>query len=305
VETKITTQTNLDKRHLPFGNSAACQDPNTLNLLNTFTIADKLSKDAGIFCQTYLSWIKSSTNNTFTNLEAFGVASYSNGTTEAFDKFYMKNHTRRFRCFKGEYMYHQLAWRNSWPDWKFLEDAGLDANDAVVISLPFSDTGNEHASMKQVLSACEQLNIPVLVDCAYFGICSNIHFNFSYTCITDITFSLSKQFPVAHARIGMRLTKDDDDDSLFVCNKNGYVNRIGAALGLHCISEFGPDYTVNKYKQQQLKYCEILGVQVSNTVLFGIGGIEWIEYNRGTDTNRLSFHKYLHLTEHDLPNSSR
>jgi hypothetical protein len=305
MEAKNTTQLTSDKRHLPFGNSAACQDPNTLALLDSFTIGDKLVNYNNTFCQQYLAWIQSSTKNTFVNLDDFKFASYSNGTSEAFDKFYMKNHTRRFRCFKGEYMYHQLAWRNSWPDWKFLEDAELNANDTVVISLPFSDTGNEHPLLHQVLTTCDSLNIPVLIDCAYFGICSNIEFNFDYKCITDITFSLSKQFPVAHARIGMRLTRVDNDDSLFVCNKNGYINRIGSALGLHYITTFGPDYTVDRYKKQQQRYCELLGVVASNTVLFGIGGAEWNEYNRGTDTNRLSFHNYLHLTEHDLPNSTR
>ena len=86
-----------DKRHLPFGNSAAIQDPNTLDVLEQFKIGNCLQKEND-FCQDYLVWIKSTKHNTIKGLDDFKYACYSNGTTEAFDKFYVKNAKRRFRC---------------------------------------------------------------------------------------------------------------------------------------------------------------------------------------------------------------
>jgi Aminotransferase class I and II len=281
-----------DKRQLPFGESTAVKDANVLSVINhtkldlTVDLSDK-------FCEDYKNWIAQTTLNTIQGLDQFPFACYSNGTTEAFDKFYIKNHTRRFRCFRGEYVYHRLVWRNSWPNWTWLDDDCLDSNDAVVISLPFSDTGNKHKLHEALLEQCTEKGIPVLVDCAYFGICANIDFNFDHECITDITFSLSKVFPVANARIGMRLTRVDDDDSLFVSNKINYTNRFGAQLGLELINKFGPDYIFNKYRNNQLDLCLQHNVVASNTVLFGIGGKEWQDYNRGTETNRLSFNKVL------------
>lgn len=277
-----------DKRAMPYGGSFAIMD------LQTTGVLPNLHKvDPKTFCETYLAWIKSTTLNTITGIEHFPYATYSNGTTEAFDKFYIKNRNRRFRCFKGEYMYHQVTWRNNWPDWKFIEDAPLDSNDAVIISLPFSDTGNEHWQMRSVLVECTKLKIPVLVDCVYFGTCSNIDFNFNFDCITDITFSLSKAFPIAYARVGMRLTREDDDDSLLMMHKIGYTNQIGAGLGVLLMAEFSPDYIVNKYKKQQLELCTNLGIKPSNTVLFGVDeNNRYPEYNRGGLTNRLSLHKH-------------
>jgi len=284
-----------DKRHLPFGNSAAIQDTNTLDILKRFSVFNALHQADNEFCDAYIGWINSTKYNTISGLDNFKFACYSNGTSEAFDKFYVNNAGRRFRCFKGEYMYHRLVWRNNYPTWRFLEDDTLDENDAVVISLPFSDTGIKHADMDTMLNECSKLGVPVLVDCAYFGICSDIDFNFNHECITDITFSLSKTFPVAHARIGMRLTKVDDDDSLFVYNKSGYINRIGSSLGLCYLKEFSPEYIVDTYKSKQTEFCSALNATVSNTVLFGVGGDEWAEYNRGGPTNRLSLHKFLNL----------
>jgi len=281
-----------DRRGMDFGSAFAIQDPATIKLLrepmdlscvNNSTIIDE-------YLYNYDSWIKSTTLNSFVGLEQFKYRCFSNGTTESFDKFYIKHHNRRFRCYKGDYMYHKLAWRNGYS-WGWLDDAPLHKNDAVIISLPFADTGNKHENYHSLMRKCSELEIPVLVDCAYFGACRGIEFDLAYNCITDVTFSLSKTFPVAYARIGIRYTKEDDDDTLFVYHKINYNNKIGAALGIKYLEKFTPDYIPSKYIDKQLEFCYNLGVEPSKTILFGIGGDEWNEYNRGGKTNRLSFHK--------------
>jgi hypothetical protein len=245
------------------------------------------------FLTKYKEWIQSTKNNTISGLEQFPYACFTNGTTEAFDKFYAKHSTRRFRFFKGEYVYHRLSCRNNNYDWSYIEDSKLDENDVVIISLPFSDTGNKHTQLDHILDTCNKLGIPVLLDCAYFGICSGFDFNFAHECIKEITFSLSKTFYSAHIRIGMRLSRQDDDDPLFVTNKMGYVNRLSAQIGINLLDNLSPDYIFDKYRQRQLDYCDILDVESSNCVLFGIGDDRWNDYNRDRETNRLSFHKFL------------
>lgn len=295
----MTVKNPYNKKHMPFGNAASIKDKDTMEILQSLP-SNSVLFDEGVherFVEMYLEWIKQSRNNQFIGLDQFQNACFSNGTTEAFDKFYMKNKNKRFRCFRGEYAYHQLAWRNNWPDWKYIDEDELKQNDAVIISLPFSDTGNKHESMDDLLRTCTELNIPVLLDCAYFGICSAIEFDLSHDCITDVTFSLSKTFPVSHLRIGMRLTRINDDDPLFVSHSNGYVNRFAAAVGIEFLKRFSPDYIFDKYRDKQMLFCEHLNVQPSQTVIFGIANSEWKDYNRGNDTNRLSFHKYLSLEE--------
>jgi hypothetical protein len=282
-----------DKKHLPFGHSTAVSDSAVLDVIKTISLENFSDVDINrTFCKEYLEWIKKHSNKV-TGLDEFKYAVYSQGTSEAFDKFYLKNLSRRFRIFKSEYLYHQLAWRNSGLDWAYIEDCKLDKNDAVIISYPFADTGNKHEQMDFILSNCDALGIPVLIDCAYYTISSGLEFDFTYKCITDITFSLSKMFPVAHARIGMRLTRKDDDDTLFVYEKANYQNRLGAILGLELIRNFNPNYIVDKYKETQLEFCKLTKTNPSSTVLFGLGDGVWNDYNRGGITNRLSFHNYL------------
>jgi hypothetical protein len=271
-----------DKRSMPFGGSFAIIDPNIS--LPSDNVAE--------FCSRYLDWIKSTNNNKLIGLESFTHFVFSNGTTEAFDKFYYKHRTRRLRVFKGDYAYHSVALRSD--AWEWLDGSCLDPNDAVIISLPFADTGNEHHLYQSILNECDRLAVPVLIDCAYFGVCSNIIFDFNHPCITDIAFSLSKTFPVAYNRIGMRLSRTDSDDALFMINKMSYTNRNSVDVGIENLKKFGPDHLVETYKSKQLDFCRHLGLEPSNTVLFGIDvHNKYPEYNRGGQYNRLSFHKYL------------
>lgn len=246
------------------------------------------------FTKRYYDWILETKNNAISGLEHFKSVVFTNGSTEAFDKFYLKNKIRRLRVFKGEYMYHTAIGRSYFDSIVTIDDQDLDHNDVVVISLPFADTGNEHPDMDAVLTRCNELDIPVLIDCCYYGSCSEIDFNFNYKCITDITFSLAKIFPVGFLRIGMRLTRHDNDDPLFVYNKNNYVNRLSAAVGLELLNRYGPDYNYNTYRETQEKFCKELNVELSKCVFFATTvDPKFLPYNRGTETNRLCFSKYL------------
>lgn len=287
---------NYDKKNLPFGHSSAVDDEDVLAFLQDLSLPlENILLDKNItseFLERYLSWILNYKNNKLIGIEDYKFKVYSLGTTEAFDKFYIRHSKKRFRCFKAEYMYHQLSWRTSY-DWCYIEDGDIDENDAVVISYPFADTGSKHQNTDNVLERCERINVPVLIDCAYYNISKGMNIDLRYNCIEDITFSLSKVFPVAHARIGMRLSRKDYDDALFVYTKANYNNRLGCALGKVIIDKFDNDYVVKKYTNSQKELCEYLGIKQSSTVLFGIADNDFIEYNRGGSTNRLGLHKFL------------
>lgn len=304
--TNTTSAALPNLKMLPYGGASAVVDPYMDQSVDTIARTHMLSQwlnDLTIhtrFLKQYRHWVTSTIRNQLTGLNQFPIACYSLGTTESFDKFYLRHSSRRFRCFRGEYMYHAASWRNLPVDWKYIEDNRLHANDAVVLSTPFSDTGNVHPETDRLLDECDHLGIPVLIDSAFFGLCQNIKFNYDRPCVTDVVFSLSKTFPVSHVRIGMRLTRVDDDDSLLVHHKTSYINRFGCGLGIELINQWGPDYNCEKWGQTQERLCKDLGITPSNTVIFGIDSGRYPQYNRGRDTNRLCLAKNLYQgTLHD------
>jgi hypothetical protein len=288
----------LKLKSLPYGSIHPISDPD-LELVLADIINEAVEEDClnditihERFLANYQEWICLSKNNTIIGLDSFKAAAFSNGTTEAFDKFYLKHSTRRLRYFRGEYMYHTAIGKHYFKEVAFIDDEPIAKEDVVVMSFPFANTGGEHVNYKEVLRQCDALNVPVLIDCAYINIAGGLTFDFNYNCIEEIVFSLSKAFPVGHLRIGMRLSRIDNDDPLFVYNKNKYINRLGAAVGLKLIERYSPDYNFNTYRKTQLEFCKILNITPSPTVVFGTS-YKFSEYNRGGDVNRLCFSKYL------------
>lgn len=290
----------LKLKTLPFGSISCIKDTNIEK--EVIDIIHDVSKNGCLdrpeiqeqFLDRYYTWIQETKINNIVGFDRFSVKAYSNGTTEAFDKFYLKYKSRRIRYFRGEYMYHLAAADSYFDRSAYIDDEPLDKNDVVIFSLPFADTGNEHPKMEEILDMCEQLEIPVMIDCCYFGVSKHINFDFSYNCIYGIVFSLSKVFPVQHLRIGMRLTKEDDDDPLLVYNRNKYTNRLGAAVGLELINRYGPDHSQHRYSSMQKKFCEELGVEASKCVFFAnTSDKRFSQYDRGTGNSRLCFSKYL------------
>ncbi len=290
----------LALKNLPFGSVHSIANPEIENQVYQFindAADDNCLSDVEIsknFILSYVDWIKSTKNNTISGLDEFTHAVYTNGTTEAFDKFYMKHRNRRLRYFRGEYMYHAAAGKFSFDASLEIEHGDIDKNDVVVISLPFAGTGNEHPRMKDILDTCDKLSVPVLLDCCYFGVCAGINFDFTHQSIEAITFSLSKNFPVQHLRIGIRLTRKNDDDLLFIYNKNNYTNRLGCSVGNKILKSYSPDFNYNTYHNTQEEFCKILNIEKSNCVFFGISKTNFQEYNRGIEQNRLCFSKYLY-----------
>jgi hypothetical protein len=245
------------------------------------------------FLKKYFSWISTSKLNVLKGLDKFDNLSYVHGTSQSFDAFYAENKDRRFRCFKGDFFYHALSWRNNYT-FSYLDDEELDKNDAVVMSIPFSDNGNVHPNTSQVIETCNKLQIPVLIDLAYYNLARGINFNLDEPCISTITFSLSKGFYLLdRLRIGIRCKKEFNDDPVDVFNSFDMFNKTGAALGLEIMKKFSPDYIQNKYYEKQKEICSNFNFDVSNCVVFGLGDESYSKFNRGSQWNRVCISNFL------------
>jgi len=249
------------------------------------------------YLKLYFSWIQKSKLNKIIGIKKFNKLSYTYGTSQAFDEFYSKYKLLRFRCFKGEFKYHEIIWKENKYKWEYIEDDKIKKNDAVIISVPFSDFGSEHPKTKDVISQCEKLNVPVLIDFAYYSISRNINFNVNKKCIKVLTFSLSKSFYGAERiRIGIRLKKKKDYDSPDLFNEMGMVSKIAIGAGIRLLKKFKTDYCQNKYRKKQIKICKLLNLIPSDCVIFGIAKKDdkkYYSYNRGSVWRRVCISELL------------
>lgn len=276
-----------ESRHL-FQGSRAVRNTSVLELCDLIK-KDNVTTTTNLktFEITFLNWLQNHSSNTVDGLEKFNP-NFSNGTTQAFDSFYLRNSDRRFRCFVGEYFYHLKSWISIKKQWAFIDDlTDIKENDAVVISAPFCDTGSMHPRYQDLLKVCTQMGVPVLIDCCYYPISGNVQLNFNHECIDTVCFSLSKAFPVANYRIGVRYTRPDIYDGQSLLSEINYNNEYSAILGLGLIQSFRSDFVYTEYQKKQKEICSTLsGLTPSDCSIFAIGNDDWKQYSRKNLLNK-------------------
>lgn len=301
--TNLTNIPDLKQRH--YGGAYSVHDPEIVaardRLIQDFTTINtsdmqKLERIKQEFLAVYPAWMFQGFR--FHNTELYHYACVTQGTTESFAQFYVRyRDSRRLRLRRAEYFYHQMM-RSLWytDHFAWLDEDEIRAGDVVLISVPFSDTGDCPAELNSVLDACDRHGVPVMLDMAYLNIASPESFPYDIDlgrpCIEYVVTSLSKVFPVENLRIGIRLQKQQFEDQLYVINEPGYnyINVLSAYVGTGLMQQFAPDHMFRRYRPRQIELCNQLAVDVSPCFVFGIDrNNRYPEYSRGGSTNRLCF----------------
>ena len=217
---------------------------------------------------------------------------FTQGTTESFNLFYIRFSDKRLRIARGEYFYHNMIGKLYNKPFAFLDEDDLQEGDALVLSVPFSDTGNVPYNLESILTECDLKGIPVMLDLAYLNLAKDLSFDLRHECIEYITSSLSKSFPLELSRVGIRFQKSSFEDQLTIMNEDklNYINMHSLYLGYQMMKEWKADWLYTKYRDKQIQLCKELEVEPSSCVIFGIDNDnKYPQYNRGGRTNRLCF----------------
>ena len=253
------------------------------------------------YATTWRNWLEYSDANTISGLDEFEYADYTQGTSQTFDHFILKHtSTKQIVCFRGDFQYHACLGKNI--DFKYVDTYDDFVNNiqgngfhALVISAPFSDYGCMHPDFYHILNICDIHNIPVCLDLAYWGISKNIQLDLSYPAIQEITCSLSKPFyTLENHRVGIRFTKTYADDGISMLNEVNMQNKHSMSLGVHFMKSFSPDWNWETYREKYEEVCAEMQLVYTDTVIFGLGGEEYKQFNRGIQgNNRVCISEYL------------
>lgn len=235
------------------------------------------------------SWIAAGQRYKLRNFELFGYVGFSQGTQESFLNWYMMNQHKRLRVFRGDYWWHMEIWDRAGFNWKYIDDEPeIHKDDACIVSCPFALTGRKHQQFDWLIEQCEHVGASVLVDFIYLPNSNNVvDIDLSPSCIKEITFSLSKTFPIQTAKIAVRMTKVKPQDPMSMSNDENIANRLSAGLAQKIIDNFPVDYMVTKYSQQQDHWCQKLGLEKTGVVHFGYGS-NYTSVGRQSELNYLS-----------------
>lgn len=218
------------------------------------------------YISTIQKWIHSTTLNTIAGLDRFEFKDLIIGTTQTFDEAYYEYAAKRLRVFRGEYAYHKRAFSDvTFLDNEQGEYIGLQSNEWCIISIPFCGNGATHKHMNRMLDDALNKNVPVIIDCAWFGTCRDVDFDFTHPAITSVSFSLSKGIGLGNMRSGIRYS-NNKNRNLPIAQQNLYNHLvlISAQIGIHQMNVFSPDFIANKYYDAYNKICERFGLLPTN-----------------------------------------
>ena len=247
------------------------------------------------FLDLYPKWIQSSNLNSFKGLDSFPYRYVSLGVTQSIDDFviYCLKNNKRIRFLKGEYGYAREI--SSYEIQPLIDDHELVSGDAVVISCPFSATGDIHPRWDEIINTCNKKEIPVLVDCAFFGTCLDIFVDFDQPCIDTVAFSPTKGLNCGNLRTGMALSKRKGKDcSLDILTEWHHGIHFHTYLAFNLMKNFGPDTIPTEYRDIQIKVCNHYGLTPTKTMHLGLGGTGWEHFNREGVSNRIGLRNAIY-----------
>ncbi|MCC6138539.1 MAG: hypothetical protein IT287_07890 [Bdellovibrionaceae bacterium] len=289
-----TLKAQLIRDELITQKTFAIYDYDFIKSLQKMPLQDWLAQPAPFRCREeyldfYHQWIASSTLNTISGLNTFSRRDLINGTTQTFDEAYMKYAHRRLRIFRGEYRYHARCVES----FLFIEDEPLKTNDYVIVSAPFCSTGDIHPQMSELLETCYSLQIPVIVDCAYFGTCSGINLDVNHPAIESVSFSLSKGTGLGDVRSGIRYSHLNDNYP--ICQQNNFNHTVlfAAKVGLYMMSIFSPDFIPARYQKTQQEVCKALGITPTKCMHLALGDETWSSFCIDDKYNRIGLRELV------------
>ena len=220
------------------------------------------------FLDFYPEWIASSKLNNFTGSESFKYRYVSLGTTQALDwwHYYCMANGYRLRMFRGEYPYNRdVLLEGQWTSDRYIDNGPLVRGDSVIISAPFSGTGRTHSEYDSLIEVCNSLDIPVFIDCAWFGTCYDIDIHLKHDCVKMVAFSTTKGLSCGNWRSGIVFT-DIDFGSLAIQTEWNHGIHLNVAIGLNLMQNFSPDTLPKKYYESHQAVCSYYDLQQSNTI---------------------------------------
>ncbi len=217
------------------------------------------------------AWIHSTKLNEVKGLERFKHRDMIQGTTQAFDEAYYRYSKRRLRMLRGEYAYHRRIVKN----FAFLDDENgnyipLEENDWVITSYPFCGNGSIPPHFDVLQDDCLKKNVPLLLDCAWFGTCEGIIIDVYHPAITEVCFSLTKGIGLGNIRSGIRYSNYEDNLPIRQQNNYNHLPLGAAQVGIWQMEKFGPDFIPDKYLVMQNHICQVHSLIRTNCMMIAM-----------------------------------
>ncbi len=245
--------------------------------------------DIDLFKNTYITQLNEYEPSTLLGLDKFAYTGVLDGVTGAFLDWYAQYTIGNLVVLKGEYPFHK---RNGCKVLEHFTD--IKQGQTLILSMPFSATGNIHEDYFSIIEHCNNNKVDVLLDCAYLNISGIGDINIDTPCIKSVATSLSKVFATGMNKIGIKFDREECQTPVKQLNDWYYLNHFSMNLHIKLMDKFKLSFIYDKYIQRSREACTSFGLDRSKTLLFGLSNDNlWSEFSREGLCNRVCISKLL------------
>ena len=203
-------------------------------------------------------WFQSSKLNDIRGWEKFEHIDITLGCTHFIEATCLK-YGWNIQHVPNEYNYYNLNGKVP------TEIENLESNKPLIISLPTWRYCDIHPEWNRILEICEQKNIQIHIDGAWFQSARNIEFDFDHPNIMSFGMSIGKGIDVQWNRVGLRWSKQKTIDSITLMNHYSQIHGSVITCGSYLMHNIEKDYAWNKYAEKNKEISEKCGLQQTNS----------------------------------------
>ena len=220
-------------------------------------------------------WFQSTKLNTLSGWDKFHHIDIMLGCTHFIESTCLR-YGWNIQHLPNEYLYYTLNGK------KATQIDELQENVPLIISLPTWQYCDIHPEWDKVLKICEERNIKIHIDGAWFQSARNIEFDFDHPNIQSFGMSIGKGIDLQWNRIGLRWSRQKSIDSITLMNQYNQIHHTAITCGSYIMNNVEKDYAWNKYGDANRKIADRNSLKQTNSChvikdkdnnLWGIGKI--------------------------------
>jgi hypothetical protein len=203
-------------------------------------------------------WFQSSKLNSLHGWKAFPHIDIMLGCTHFIEATCLR-YGWKIQHIPNEYSYYALNGK------RHTEIDKLQENVPLIISLPTWQYCDVHPRWEQILQICEDRNIKIHIDGAWFQSARNIEFDFDHPNIESFGMSIGKGIDLQWNRIGIRWSRQKSIDSITIMNQYDQIQHTAITCGAYVMNNVEKDYAWNKYANANEKIAKDKQLQQTNS----------------------------------------
>ena len=202
-------------------------------------------------------WFFSSKLNKIHGLDSFSHIDFIYGCIDYINNFLIKQKT--YQILEKEYSYYSLLGKQQ------SKLSELQDNVPVIVSLPNWNYGNKRPDWNEFLKICEEKNIDVHIDAAWYTATNNFNLELDHSNIKSIAVSITK-IGFGWNKFGIRMSKEKKMDTITIRDSFGWMNQNVLNCANFIMDNIDIDHQWNYHEKNYNVVCDFLKLQKTNFV---------------------------------------